>query len=382
MRLFWYLIPQDGPYPWRPDGTRKIDYSYLRQLSTTIDHLGYEGALVAGGGGGHDMWILSSFMAANTARMKFIIAQHPGRTSPMFMAQQASTFDALSGGRLIINIVNGDDNAGPPHGVFHAHDERYSMAEEYWGLWTRLVGGEEVSFEGKYFKLKNARITLRPHQQPRPELFFGGSSSAAMEMAARQVDTYLTYGEAPPQAGEKIAKVRALAEREGRRVDFGIRLHVIVRETRELAWQAAQRAYDRIDQGTIESVRRITVGVGSVGQERMNALSQRPLTGNVHDLEFYPDLWSGIGLTRTGNAVAVVGDPETVAQRLQEYRGYGINTFILSGYPLIEEAYRFHDLVMPLLRERDPGSISAGSPSLRATLPPDSSKTRAGVRSS
>ena len=367
MRLFWYLIPQDGPYPWRPEGSRKIDYSYLRQLSTTIDHLGYEGALVAGGGGGHDMWILSSFMAANTSRMKFIIAQHPGRTSPMFMAQQASTFDELSGGRLIINIVNGDDNAGPPHGVFHPPAERYAMAEEYWSVWARLVGGEEVSFEGRYFKLKNARITLRARQQPRPELFFGGSSTAAMEMAARQTDTYLTYGEAPPQAGEKIATVRALAERAGRRVDFGIRLHVIVRETREQAWQAAQSAYDHIDRSTIEAVSRITLGVGSVSQERMNALNRGPVSGSAHDFEFYPDLWSGIGLTRPGNAVAVVGDPETVARRLQEYRSHGITTFILSGYPLIEEAYRFHDLVMPLLREQAGGTPSA--PILDAAKP-------------
>jgi alkanesulfonate monooxygenase len=352
MRLFWYLIPQDGPYPWRADGQRKIDYSYLRQLSTTIDHLGYEGALVAGGGGGHELWTLSAFMAANTTRMKFVVAQHPGRTSPMFMAQQAATFDELSGGRLIINIVNGDDNSGHPHGIFHAHDERYAMAEEYWSLWTRLVAGEEVSFEGKYFRLKNARVTVRPHQQPRPELFFGGSSTAAMEMAARHIDTYLTYGEAPPYAGEKIAKVRALAKQAGRRVDFGIRLHLIVRETREEAWRAAQKAFDHIDQKTIESVRRVTSGAGSVGQERMNALTRGPLSENVRDLEFYPDLWSGIGLTRTGNAVAVVGDPETVAERLREYHSYGINTFILSGYPLIEEAYRFHDLVVPLLQER------------------------------
>jgi alkanesulfonate monooxygenase len=143
-----------------------------------------------------------------------------------------------------------------------------------------------------------------------------------------------------------------LAKQAGRRVDFGIRLHLIVRETREEAWRAAQKAFDHIDQKTIESVRRVTSGAGSVGQERMNALTRGPLSENVRDLEFYPDLWSGIGLTRTGNAVAVVGDPETVAERLREYHSYGINTFILSGYPLIEEAYRFHDLVVPLLQER------------------------------
>lgn len=351
MRLFWYLVPNDGPYPWRPEGQRTVDYAYLKQLATTIDYLGYEGALVAGGGGGHDLWILSSFLAAHTSRMKFIVAQHPGRTSPMVMAQQAATFDQFSEGRLIVNIVNGDDRSGLAHGVFLPHDERYEMADEYWSLWSRLVAGEEVSAQGRHFRLKNARVTVRSRQQPRPELFFGGSSPVAMEMAARQVDTYLTYGEAPPDAGAKIAQVRRLAEAAGRRLSFGIRLHVIVRETKEKAWQAAQEAYDQIDGKTVEAIRRITVGGGSTSQERMNALHARPLTGDVRELEFYPDLWSGIGLTRAGNAVAVVGDPQTVAERLREYREHGIETFILSGYPLIEEAYRFHDLVMPLLRE-------------------------------
>lgn len=349
MRLFWYLIPVDGVFPWRVESQRKINYSYMRQLAGAIDHLGFEGALVAGGGGGHDLWTMSSFLAAHTRRMKFIIAQHPGRTSPMLMAQQAASFDDLSEGRLIINIVNGDDVTGEPHGVFLKHDDRYAMAEEYWSIWTRLIQGEAVTHEGKYFKLKNAKLTLPSYQKPRPELHFGGSSPIAMQMAARQVDTYLSYGESPPQAAEKVVQVRKYAQEVGRTLDFGLRIHVIVRETKEKAWAAAQEAYDQIDLKTINATRSITVGGGSIGQERMNALNSQPLTGDARELEFYPDLWSGIGLTRAGNGVAVVGDPKTVVERLREYQHYGINTFILSGYPLIEEAYRFHDLVMPLL---------------------------------
>ncbi len=217
MKLYWYLIPSDGPFPWRPEGRRVVDHGYFRQLAGAIDQLGFDGALVAGGGAGHDLWTFSSFLAAHTQRMKFIIAQHPGQTSPLFMAQKAVTFDQLSDGRLIINVVNGGDTVGPPHGVFLPHDERYEMADEYWGLWSRLVQGERVTHEGKYFKLRGAELALRPRQPGRPELHFGGSSPAALRVAAKHVDTYLTYGEPPPEAKRKLSEdetLKAARDRE------------------------------------------------------------------------------------------------------------------------------------------------------------------------
>ncbi|HVW29592.1 MAG TPA: LLM class flavin-dependent oxidoreductase [Polyangiaceae bacterium] len=351
MKLYWYLVPSDGPFPWKPEGRRAVDLDYLRQLAGAIDQLGFEGALVAGGGGGHDLWTLSSFLAAHTRRMKFIIAQHPGQTSPLLMAQKAATFDQLSSGRLIINIVNGGDNVGPPHGVFLSHDDRYEMADEYWGLWSRIIQGEHVTHEGKYFKAAGARLQIRPWQT-RPELHFGGSSPAALRVAAKHVDTYLTYGEPPPEAALKIREVDALATPLGRKLEYGVRLHVIVRETKKEAWDAAQWLYDRMDRESVEANRRLTEASRAVSQSRMNALNEGPLPKDARALEIYPDLWSGIGLTRVGNAVAIVGDPETVVRRIRDYESRGFGTFILSGYPLIEEAYRFADLVMPLLRER------------------------------
>jgi len=361
MKIHWYLIPTDGPFPWRPEGRRVVDYGYLRQLAGAIDQLGFEGALVAGGGAGHDLWTLSSFLAAHTERMKFIIAQHPGQTSPLVMAQKAATFDQLSSGRLIINVVNGGEAVGPPHGVFLEHDERYAMADEYWGLWSRLVQGEKVTHEGKYFRLRNAQLQLRPKQTPRPELHFGGSSAAAVQVAAKHVDTYLTYGEPPPDAGRKAREVRDVAAALGRKLEFGVRLHVIVRETAKEAWDAAQRLYDRIDRDTIDATRRMTDASGAVSQSRQNALNSGPLPKDARGLEIYPDLWSGIGLTRAGNGVAIVGDPETVTRRIRDYEAHGFGTFILSGYPLIEEAYRFADLVMPLLRQFTASAAAPGA---------------------
>ena len=366
MKLYWYLIPSDGPFPWRPEGRRTVDYGYLRQLAGAIDQVGFEGALVAGGGAGHDLWTLSSFLAAHTQKMKFIIAQHPGQTSPLVMAQKAATFDQLSNGRLIINVVNGGETVGPQHGVFLGHDERYEMADEYWGLWSRIIQGENVTHEGKYFRVRGAQLQLRSRQPGRPELHFGGSSPAAVRVAAKLVDTYLTYGEPPPEAALKIAEVGRAASALGRKLEYGVRLHVIVRETRKEAWEAAQWLYERIDRETVEATRRMTRAAGATSQDRMNALNAGPLPKDARGLEIYPDLWSGIGLTRAGNAVAIVGDPETVARRIRDYESHGFGTFILSGYPLIEEAYRFADLVMPLLREKtaSPGLSFSRAPEL------------------
>lgn len=351
MRLFWYLIPNDGPFPWRPEGTRQVDFGYLKQLAGTIEQLGFEGALVAGGGAGHDLWVLSSFLASQTRRMKFIIAQHPGQTSPLLMAQKTASFQELSGGRLIINLVNGADTVGPPHGVFLKQEERYAMAEEYWSLWSRLIDGEQITSEGRYFRLKSAALQVKAR---RPELHFGGSSPAALEVASKLADTYLTYGEAPPVAAEKIRSVDVLARERGRKLDFGIRLHVIVRETREEAWAAAEWLYQRMDAESIRKVRSLTEISGSLSQERMNQLNAGTLPRTARELEIYPDLWAGVGLIRAGNAVAIVGDPETVAARLSEYEALGFGTFILSAFPLIEEAYRFADLVLPLLGSSRP----------------------------
>jgi alkanesulfonate monooxygenase len=361
MKIHWYLIPTDGPFPWRPEGRRVVDYGYLRQLAGAIDQLGFEGALIAGGGAGHDLWTLSSFLAAHTQRMKFIIAQHPGQTSPLVMAQKAATFDQLSNGRLIINVVNGGETVGPPHGIFLTHDDRYAMADEYWGLWSRLVQGEKVTHEGKYFRVQGAQLQLRSLQTPRPELHFGGSSAAAVQVAAKHVDTYLTYGEPPPEAGRKAREVAAAAAALGRKLEFGVRLHVIVRETKKEAWEAAQWLYERMDKDSVEATRRITDASGAVSQGRQNALNAGLLPKDARGLEIYPDLWSGIGLTRVGNGVAIVGDPETVAGRLREYASHGFGTFILSGYPLIEEAYRFADLVLPLLRQFTASAAAPGA---------------------
>jgi alkanesulfonate monooxygenase len=372
MEIYWYLIANDGTHPWSPQGRRPVDYGYLKQMAAAIDHAGFTGALVATNAIAHDAWVLASALIPATERMKFIIAVHPGLVAPTLLAQKAATFDQFSNGRLVINVVAGDGHQLPPYGVYLDHDGRYEMADEYWAVWRRLMVGEHVDFTGKHLTLRDSRLVLDPYQKPYPPLFLGGSSPAAMALAAKHVDTYLTWGEPPAQAGQKIATVRALAAAQGRTLRYGIRLNLIVRETKEEAWAQAQWLLDRMDTQSIAAQRTWTQISDSVGQQRMNALIGDTVPRDARELEIYPDLWAGLGLIRNGPGTAIVGDPETVAERIQEYRDLGFDTFIFSGHPLLEETFRVSDLLFPVLgfpADRKQGAVLPLMPPTKRAQP-------------
>lgn len=352
MEILWYLTAPDGPYPWNKKGARKIDYAYMQQLARGIDHLGYSGALLATGV--HDTWVLGSSLIPFTERMRFLVAVHPGLLSPTLFAKMAATFDQFSRGRLLINIVNGTSNTMAAYGLHLSHNERYAHCDEYLTVWRRLMAGETVDFEGKYVNVKKAKVGLPSVQSPYPPLWFGGSSDAALDVAAKHIDTYLTWGETPPQVAERVAKMRSLAAKYGRTLRFGIRLYVIVRETEQEAWEAANWLLERMDEESVAAIQKVLTSGDSVGQQRMLEFHSGKIPKHVKDLEIYPNLWAGLGLVRPGPGTAVVGDPKTVAARLQEYADIGIETFIISGIPLIEEAYRVADLLLPLLPVSQP----------------------------
>jgi alkanesulfonate monooxygenase len=262
---------------------------------------------------------------------------------------------------LLVNVVTGGDPvelAGD--GLFLDHAARYEAAGEFLRIWRGILRGETVSFEGKHLRVEGATSLFPPVQQPYPPLYFGGSSDAAHDLAAEQVDVYLTWGEPPAQVAEKIADVRARAAKHGRTLRFGIRFHVIVRETSEEAWQAAADLIKHIDDVTIARAQQTFARMDSEGQRRMAALHG----GKRDKLEIYPNLWAGVGLVRGGAGTALVGDPDTVAARIKEYADLGIDTFVLSGYPHLEESYRFAELVFPLLprkpRETPPAEAPTG----------------------
>ena len=347
MQLCWFIpTTGDGRYLGSSHQSRLTDYAYLRQIAQAVDELGFNAVLLPTGNSCEDSWIVASTLMPSTRRLKFLVAIRPGIMTPTVAARMTATFDRLSGGRLLINVVTGGDpKEAAAEGIFLSHDERYEVTDEFLRIYRKILSGETYSFAGKHLKVENARVYYPAVQQPHPPLYLGGSSDAAMEIAAEHIDFYLTWGEPPALVGEKIARVRKLAENKGRSIRFGIRLHVIVRETTSEAWQAANDLIRYIDKETIERAQQGLAKFDSEGQKRMASLVQ----GSHANLEVSPNLWAGIGLVRSGAGTALVGDAATVAQRMLEYADLGIESFILSGYPHLEEAYRVAELLFPLL---------------------------------
>lgn len=359
MKLFWFIPTQgDGRYLGTTHLMRQTDHGYLKQIAQAVDQLGYEGVLLPTGNSCEDAWVVASTLVPVTKRLKFLVAVRPAVMSPTLSARMAATFDRFSDGRLLINVVTGGDpDEAKGDGVFLSHDERYEVTDEFLQVWRGSISGEPTTFKGKHLHVEGAKVIYPPLQRPHPPLYFGGSSNAAIELAARQVDVYLTWGEPPASVAEKIKTVREKADQAGRTIKFGIRLHVIVRETNDEAWQAANELIKYVDEETIARSQKALARLDSEGQRRMVALHQ----GDRAHLEISPNLWAGVGLVRGGAGTALVGDPETVAKRFLEYADLGIETFILSGYPHLEEAYRVGELLFPLLPISQPETADSAN---------------------
>ncbi|MEH2105880.1 FMNH2-dependent alkanesulfonate monooxygenase [Nostoc sp.] len=347
MELFWFIPTHgDGRYLGTATGGRAVTYPYLRQIAQAVDHLGYTGALLPTGRSCEDAWIIASSLITVTQQMRFLVAIRPGLSSPGMAARMAATLDRVSNGRLLINVVTGGDPvelAGD--GVHLNHTARYELTDEFLSIWRAIMTGEEANFSGEYFQIEGGKLLFPPVQTPYPPLWFGGSSPIAQQIAANHIDVYLTWGEPPQQVAEKINAVRKLAAEQGRTLRFGIRLHVIVRETESEAWDAANDLIKYVDEEAIAKAQKVYARLDSVGQRRMTQLH----SGSREGLEVSPNLWAGVGLVRGGAGTALVGDADTVTARILEYAELGIETFILSGYPHLEEAYRVAELLFPRL---------------------------------
>ncbi|WP_225783214.1 FMNH2-dependent alkanesulfonate monooxygenase [Xenophilus sp. Marseille-Q4582] len=355
VQVFWFLPTHgDSRYLGSGEGARTVDLAYLQQVAGAADRLGYEGVLIPTGRSCEDPWVIASSLIGATQKLKFLVAVRPGLHQPALAARMAATFDRLSQGRLLVNLVTGGDRAElEGDGVFLDHAARYEQSAEFIRIWREILArshdGQPFDYDGRHLQVKGARLLYPPVQRPHPPVWFGGSSEAAHGLAAEQVERYLSWGETPAEVAKKIADVRARAESKGRRVAFGIRLHVIVRETEDEAWRAAESLISRVDDATVIRAQQAFARMDSEGQRRMAALHRQGANRSREALEISPNLWAGVGLVRGGAGTALVGSPEQVAARIEEYAALGIDAFILSGYPHLEEAYRFAELVFPRL---------------------------------
>ncbi|WP_411084334.1 LLM class flavin-dependent oxidoreductase [Streptomyces sp. cmx-18-6] len=327
-------------------GDRPPTVRYLAQIARAAEDVGFTGVLTPTGAWCEDAWLTTAMVSQHTERLKFLVAFRPGFISPTLAAQMASTYQRQTGGRLLLNVVTGgESHEQRAYGDFLDKDARYARTGEFLEIVRQLWDGKTVDLDGEHLHVEQARLTQLP--DPVPEVYFGGSSPAAGRVAARHSDVYLTWGEPPAQVAEKIAWIRGLAAEQGRTVRFGIRLHVITRDTSQAAWAEADRLLAGFDPATVRSVQEGLRRSESEGQRRMLGLHG----GGRDGLEIHPNLWAGIGLVRGGAGTALVGGHAEVADRIREYHALGIDEFVLSGYPHLEEAYWFGEGVLPRLAE-------------------------------
>lgn len=346
--IFWFIpVSGDGSYLGSDRGMRFADFDYLKQIAQAADNLGFGGVLIPVGSHCEDPFIIAAALAPHTKRLKFLPALRPGLATPTHWARQTAALDRISDGRCLVNVVAGGDPielAGD--GIFLGHDERYDHAGEFLHVYRRLLAGETVTFKGKHIAVEGARLLFPPVQKNLP-VWFGGSSDPALDLSAEQSEVFLTWGEPLALVEEKLNAVRVRAKAKGRSVKFGMRIHLIVRETDKEAWDVANRLIAHLSDDAIAAAqKKFALESDSVGQKRMSALHGG---GRRDALEIAPNLWAGIGLVRRGAGTALVGSPETVAKRLKEYQALGIETIIASGYPHLEEAYKVAELLFPEL---------------------------------
>ncbi|MDQ6697577.1 MAG: LLM class flavin-dependent oxidoreductase [Actinomycetota bacterium] len=356
LSIHWFL-PTGGDsrdvVPTGPDAHRRApSLAYLAQVAQAAEQLGFDALLTPCGTACEDAWVATAMLIGLTFRIRFLVAFRPGLLSPTLAAQMASTYQRLSGGRLLLNVVTGAEPSELARfGDRADKDTRYARAAEFLEVLEGSWNDEPFDFAGEHYHV--AQATTRATPSPRPEVYFGGASPAAEAVAARWVDVYLAWGEPPAMVAERVERVRDLARGHGRSLRFGIRFHVISRPTAAAAWDAAAQLIDGMDPAAIAAARADFASTESEGQRRMATL-HRPSdqSTDVRALEVHPNVWAGVGLVRGGAGTALVGSHDEVADRIAEYHDLGFDEFILSGYPHLEEAYWFGEGVLPLLAER------------------------------
>jgi alkanesulfonate monooxygenase len=344
---------------------RQPDIDYLAQVAQAAEHLGFTGMLTPTGSWCQDSWVTTAALLARTQRIKFLVAFRPGVLSPTLAAQMAATYQEVSGGRLLLNVVTGGESAEQRRfGDDLDHDLRYERTDEFLAIVRGIWEHGSFDFAGKHYEVQDATTHTRAAQAP--AVYFGGSSPTALPVAARRADVYLTWGEPPSLVAEKITRVRRLAEAEGRELRFGVRAHTISRDSSREAWATAQRLLDELDPADIAASQAKLAASESVGQQRMAALHGGRTDSDARRLEVHPGLWAGIGLVRGGAGTAFVGSHDEVADLIEEYHEAGVDEFVLSGYPHLEEAYWFGEGARPELTKRGllPDATSQAAPVL------------------
>lgn len=363
----WVHSPVATAAPRPADRAPTLDY--LADVARAADRLGFRSVLTPVGTWCEDPWITTAALLRETRTLRFTVAVRPDAITPTLVAQMAATYQAASGGRLALNVVTGsDDEEQRRFGDWLDHDARYARTEEWLTVLRGAWSGVPLDHDGVHYRVRGATVAQPP--DPRPQVFVAGASGAALGVAARHADIHLTWAEPPAAMAERAARVREAAEREGRRPELALRLHVITRDTAAQAWAEADRMLRAMDPQAVALAQARAARTVSEGQRRMTALHG----GRTDRLEVSPNLWAGFGLLRRHAGTALVGSHRQVAERLAEYHALGYTHVLLSGQPHLEEAHWFAEGVLPLLRRE--GLLADDAETVAKAEPPVNSLER------
>lgn len=355
---FHWCVPVagDGFFLGLPAWERPPTFEYAVAIAKRAEERGFLQLLFGMGYDHHalEAWTLATAVLASTERISAMVAVRPGFYSAPVLAKMAVTLDHISQGRLSLNIVTGgrpDEQA--MYGDYLDHDARYRRTREFLEICRRLWSSPlAFDYQGEFHTLKQTRLELLPTQRGGPTFYFGGASPIATEVCAGWADVYLMWGEPLDEIRERLVDMRRLVEAAGRTeaVRYGLRINVVARATTAEARDAAREMISKVSPEQLERGRRTefpNTRRQSVGQGR-----QWELRGKA-DADWYlsPGFWAGVSVARSGAGMALVGSYEDVARMLLEYVALGIHSFILSGYPHLEECDNVGRNVLPLVRE-------------------------------
>lgn len=327
------------------DGFAYIDH--LAEVAKAAEISGFQGGLIPSFPNTDDPWVISPLLARETRTFRFMIAFQPGFKNPVHAARQIASLQRATGGRTLFNIITG--GGGPAQlwwGDSFAHDDRYGRTTEYLDIWRGLWAHDEFSYDGRFFQVDKASLSGLLRAEEYPEIWFSGSSDAALQTAAKHADVYLSWLEPFDQLRDKFARVKERTAALGRQQKVAVRVDLVARPTEEEAWRDIRIGFSNVTEETRNRWR--GQATDSVGAQRLAAL--RPTDArHYEDLIIAPNLWGGFNLLRGGPSIGIVGNYEQCAQKLDELIELGADGFILAGTPHLEEAYRVGEEVLPLL---------------------------------
>ena len=344
---FYWFSPTngDGEYLGLEEPDRKPTLEYVVDVAKRAENAGFEGILIPTGIPYLDSWLVGSAIIHHTEKIKPLIAFRPGFVAPTVAAKMASTLDQFSEGRILVNVVTGGSSSElAQDGDYLTHEQRYKRTDEFLDVIKESWTGEGFDHRGDFFTVSNGELIPPLYQKQGVPIYFGGSSDIAKEIAAKSADVYLQWGEPVSQVKQQIEDVTKRAKKYGRELEYGVRLHVVVRDTEEEAWKAAEKIISKVDRNIEQHMNNYYDTTDSVAQKRMNEITKKSDRFDKYS-------WSGIGKIRKGAGTALVGTPEQIKEGLQDYIDIGVKHFILSGFPHAEEAERFGALVLPFFQK-------------------------------